>query len=59
VQRCELHNIPVPLPPQDVGVDVWTFTTVEASGAAATIRFELGGDGVDLPYQCYRLYRAE
>ena len=49
----------LPLVPQDIGDDVWTFTTVEASGAAVPIRFEHHEDGVDLYYQRWRLHKTE
>ena len=49
----------LPLVPQDIGDDVWTFTTVEASGAAVPIRFEHHEDGVDLYYQRWRLHKPE
>ena len=51
--------IELPLTPDDIGDDVWEFTTVEAGGAAVPIRFERHEDGIDLYYQRWRLHKTD
>lgn len=47
----------LPLVPDGLGTDSWTFRTVEASGAEVPIRFERTEDGMDLYYQRWRLHK--
>ncbi len=54
-----LGSVELPLVPTERGDSVWSFETVEASGAKTPVRFERTDDGIDLYYQRWRLQKAD